>query len=204
MRHLGTLPFETQRLMLRPLTPDDAPAMFKNWASDPEVTRFLSWPAHKDELETFQLLAAWDCLYQNHDNYRWGICLKETGELIGSISLFECEQTPAAAVCEALQLDTTHGSWEAGYCIGRAFWGKGYITEALRAVRDFWFLQVGADWLCCCHAEENTASGRVMEKIGMRYQHNSVHKKQNGTSLPCRTYYLKNPNPGKGPEPFAT
>ena len=59
MRHAGTHDIETPRLLLRRLTPADAPAMYRNWANDPAVTRFLRWEPHKDENETFALLAAW-------------------------------------------------------------------------------------------------------------------------------------------------
>lgn len=60
MRHLGTQVLITERLILRPLTAADAIAMFENWASDPQVTRFLRWEPHKDWLETAQLLAGWE------------------------------------------------------------------------------------------------------------------------------------------------
>ena len=61
MRHLGTPILETERLILRPFTAADAIPMFENWASDPEVTRFLRWDPHKDWLESAQLLAACPC-----------------------------------------------------------------------------------------------------------------------------------------------
>ena len=63
MKNAGTQAIETDRLYLRRLTVDDAPAMYNNWASDPEVTRFLRWVPHKDWLESAQLLAAWEALY---------------------------------------------------------------------------------------------------------------------------------------------
>ena len=68
MRHAGTQEIETPRLLLRRIAPADAPAMYRNWASDPAVTRFLRWEPHKDETETFALLAAWEELYQNPDS----------------------------------------------------------------------------------------------------------------------------------------
>ena len=46
MKHQGTKTIETPRLILRRFTLEDAPAMYRNWASDPEVTKFLTWPAH--------------------------------------------------------------------------------------------------------------------------------------------------------------
>ena len=70
MRHAGTQEIETPRLLLRRLAPADAPAMYRNWANDPAVTRFLRWEPHKDENETFALLTACDELYQNPDYYQ--------------------------------------------------------------------------------------------------------------------------------------
>lgn len=63
MRHAGTQEIETPRLLLRRLLPSDAPMMYANWASDPEVTRWLRWTPHKDVAETRELLTAWALLY---------------------------------------------------------------------------------------------------------------------------------------------
>ena len=70
MRHAGTQTLETDRLFLRQLLPEDAEQMYTNWASDPEVTRFLRWEPHKNALETVGLLAAWATLYPNPDYYQ--------------------------------------------------------------------------------------------------------------------------------------
>ena len=70
------------------------------------------------------------------------------------------------------------------------WWGKGFTTEALQAVVDFWFRQVGGTFLTCCHAVQNPASGRVMEKAGFVYHHNDVYHKFDGTPVECRCYLL--------------
>ena len=88
MRHAGTQTIETERLLLRPLTPEDAPMMYTNWANDPDVTRWLRWEPHKNVDETRELLAAWALLYPNGDYYQWGIVEKATGQVFGSISIF--------------------------------------------------------------------------------------------------------------------
>ena len=64
MRHAGTQELETDRLFLRRLLPEDADMMYANWASDPQVTRFLRWEPHKNALETLGLLAAWAPIIQ--------------------------------------------------------------------------------------------------------------------------------------------
>ena len=198
MRHLGTVPLLTPRLSLAPLRAADAEEMFRNWAGDEAVARFMRWPAHKNSLETFQLLAAWECLYSSASYYNWGIRRRADGALMGTIGfVLGEEQSPEA--WRAPGLDFSAGVWEPGYCLGRAFWGQGYAAEALAAVRDFWFDEVGGAWLGCCHAEENPASGRVMEKAGWRFDHAAAYHKADGTPVACRAYYLKKEERPKTP-----
>lgn len=87
-------------------------------------------------------------------------------------------------------LDLTDGVWEPGYCIGRKWWNKGFTTEALRAVVAYWFTHTDSRWLACGHAAANPASGRVMEKAGFVYHHNTVYHKFDGTPVECRSYLL--------------
>ena len=138
MRHAGTQTIETERLLLRPLTPEDAPMMYANWANDPDVTRWLRWEPHKNVGETRELLAAWALLYPNGDYYQWAIVEKSTRQVFGSIGVFtsssaEPERDPWPG------FDHTNGVWEVGYCIGKAWWNKGFTTEALKAVVEYWF-----------------------------------------------------------------
>jgi len=62
--HKGTQTIETPRLILRRFTPYDAPAMFRNWASDPEVTKYLTWPTHQNMNVTASVLQDWVNSYQ--------------------------------------------------------------------------------------------------------------------------------------------
>ena len=89
MRHVGTQNIETPRLLLRRLAPADAPAMYRNWACDPAVTRYLRWEPHKSVDETFALLTAWAELYPNPDYYQWAIVEKASGEVFGSMSFYD-------------------------------------------------------------------------------------------------------------------
>ena len=82
MRHAGTQTIETERLLLRPLTPEDAPMMYANWANDPDVTRWLRWEPHKNVDETRELLTAWALLYPNGDYYQWAIVEKSTRQVL--------------------------------------------------------------------------------------------------------------------------
>ena len=106
MNHCGTQRLETKRLLLRKLTETDADAMFVNWASDPEVTRFLTWPAHTDLNVTRYVIGTWLPLYEKQDYYHWAITLKKNEkEPIGTIH---------GLVNEDLEQITI------GYCLGRA------------------------------------------------------------------------------------
>ena len=68
MNHKGTIQLETERLILRRFTIDDASAMFNNWASDPEVTKFMTWPTHKDVGVSRWVLDSWIPSYEKNDN----------------------------------------------------------------------------------------------------------------------------------------
>ncbi len=154
MNKTGTQRIETHRLVLRPFTIDDADDMFSNWASDPEVTRFLTWPPHSSADVTRMVLGSWVSRYGDGGYFQWAIEWKETGTVIGSIAVVKLEEAIESA--------------EIGYCLGRKFWGRGIMPEALRAVMDFLFDTVGLNRITAGHDVNNPKSGRVMEKAGMR------------------------------------
>ena len=156
MRHQGTKTLETERLILRPFTQEDAQAVFDHWASDSEVTRFLTWPTHQN-VEMSRGFINW-CVqeYRKPDVYCWGIEDKETHLLIGNISAVECDESVDAVAL--------------GWVLGRAWWGKGIMPEAAREVIRFFFEEVGANRVWAYHDVENAKSGRVMQKIGMRFE----------------------------------
>ena len=96
--------------------------MYANWANDPDVTRWLRWEPHKNALETLGLLAAWATLYPNPDYYQWAIVEKGSGQVFGSIGIFNAALGDAGQKAFWPELDTSGGIWEAGYCIGRSWW----------------------------------------------------------------------------------
>lgn len=156
MNHQGTVRIETPRLILRRFVIEDASAVFRNWASDPEVTKYLTWPTHPHIGVTEFVLNDWIASYEKPDFYQWAIEWKELSEPIGGISVVECEENT-----EKLQI---------GYCIGRTFWGKGIVTEALSAVIAHLFDTTGANRIEARHDTNNPASGAVMRKCGMQYE----------------------------------
>ncbi|WP_195267303.1 GNAT family N-acetyltransferase [Eubacterium sp. 1001713B170207_170306_E7] len=153
MNHQGTRRIETGRLVLRQFSIDDAEAMYLGWAGDPEVTRFMSWPAHESAEASRAVIEAWQNNAILLDDYNWCITLRESGEAIGSLGVVHIDEA-----AEAVQV---------GYCVGRAYWNQGFTAEALSAVIRFFFEEVGANRVEAVHAVENPASGRVMQKCGM-------------------------------------
>ena len=79
MNHIGTTTIETQRLILRRFTLDDAQAMYENWASDPEVTKFMTWPTHAGVEISSMVLSDWVSQYDNENYYQWAIVPKDLG-----------------------------------------------------------------------------------------------------------------------------
>ena len=155
MNRLGTKVIETERLILRRFVLDDAEMMYKNWASDPAVTEYLTWQPHENVEQTKAIISMWLDDYEK-GAYQWALELKEIGEPIGSIGVVD--------------MDEGEGLAEMGYCMGKSFWGRGLMPEALKAVLDFLFDEVGVDRVTAKHDSENPKSGRVMQKAGMRFE----------------------------------
>ena len=86
MEHKGTKIIETERLILRPFRAEDAEPMLRNWASDPEVAKFLTWPTHESVEVSKQVIGSWCEKSDDHKYYNWAIELKSIHEPIGSIS----------------------------------------------------------------------------------------------------------------------
>ncbi len=157
MNHCGTKSIETDRLLLRRFSVDDAGAMYGNWASDPEVTKYLTWPAHASIDVSIAVLKEWVSSYSQKNYYQWAIVLKEYGnDPIGSIG--------------AVYLNDDVAMVHIGYCLGRNWWHRGIMSESLKAVMDFFFDEVGANRIESRHDPRNPHSGMVMKKCGMKYE----------------------------------
>jgi len=178
MEHKGTVTLETPRLILRRLTLADAEPMYRNWASDPGVTKFLTWPTHSSVEVTKQILALWASHYEELNYYQWGIVVKDENALIGTIAAVKTDDEIKAA--------------EIGYCIGQNWWHKGYTSEALGAVINFLFDEVGVNRVAISHAVKNPASGRVAQKCGLTLEGTAraYFKSAAGEWLDIRTYSI--------------
>ena len=154
--HLGTQTLQTERLTLRRFVPEDAQPMYENWASDPEVTRYLTWPPHADPGITKRVLEEWIGRYGDPAFYQWAVVPRRLGQPIGGISV--------------VRHDDALKSVAIGYCIGRNWWRQGVASEALAAVIAFFFDRVGMARVESWHDVENPHSGMVMQKCGMRFE----------------------------------
>ena len=117
MEHKGTQKLETDRLILRRFEMADAEVMFRNWASDSEVTRFLTWPTHTDAGVSRMITESWVNSYSDNKYYQWAIVLKDINEPVGSIA--------AVKVVDDLEMVVI------GYCIGRKWWHQGITSEGI-------------------------------------------------------------------------
>jgi len=139
----------TSRLLLRRPVLSDAEAMFA-CGSDPEVARYADWPLATSIERTIERIRGAAGRWESCEEYRWVLTLPGTDQTVGAISLFV----------------NGHAA-EFGFLVHRRHWGRGYATEAARAVVD-WAISQPSVWrvwaTCDC---ENIASVRVLEKAGL-------------------------------------
>ena len=164
MKDLGTIPLETDRLILRRFKIEDANEMYKNWATDPKCNKYLEWNLHKDIDETKSIIQMWIDEYEK-GSYNWIVEIKETKEIIGSIT--------------AVRFRKKDLNCEIGYCYGSKYWNKGYATEALKRVIEFFLNECNLYLVEARHISGNPASGRVMEKAGMKKEAILKNRKMN-------------------------
>lgn len=148
--HQGTREIQTARLRLRQIQPEDADMLYI-WMSDPEVCQYERWQPHPSPAFSRGYIMEVFGGYRSDRMYQWGIELK--GRLIGSASIVNVDDLDQKATL--------------GYCLARAYWSNGYATEAVKAVLDYMFNEIGLNRIEASHAVNNIASGRVLEKAGM-------------------------------------
>jgi [ribosomal protein S5]-alanine N-acetyltransferase len=146
----------TERLHLREFQADEWPAVLA-YQSDPLYLRYYHWTQRTPE--AVQEFVGWFLAHQvvvPRDKYQFAVTLKASGELIGNCGVRRT--APGALVADL------------GYELAPAHWGKGYATEAARAVLAFGFSALGVDRIESWCVAENTGSAHVLEKIGMRFE----------------------------------
>ena len=140
-------------LTLRRITPADAQDVYA-YSRDPEVARHVLWEAQQSLGEAKDYCRWQQRRYRADEPASWGIILRETGHLIGTIGYMRYEEE--------------HGCVELGYSLSRAYWNRGLMTRALVCVIRYTFQTMDVVRIEAMHELENPASGRVMEKCGMR------------------------------------
>lgn len=176
MKNCGTQRIETDRLILRRYKIEDADAMYKNWASDSEVTKFLTWQPHSSVEVSRGIIEDWLKKYSDEKYYQWAIVLKDNGnEPIGGISVVHMNE----------DISMVH----IGYCLGRAWWRRGIMSEALKAVTDFMFDTVEVNRVEARHDPRNPNSGKVMQKCGMKYEGTLRSADRNNQGICDACYY---------------
>jgi len=162
---------ETERLLLRNLTPEDYRAAFL-WCGDPDVARYMVYPVYTRAEDVKAWLETLDP--ENPDEYDAGIVLKSTGELIGSGGLYYRPEDDL---------------WTIRYNLRKDQWGHGYALEMIEGLLE----QVRKDrdvrGIRGTFAAANHRSQRVMEKLGMTYVEDVTLSKLDGSdSYPGKLY----------------
>lgn len=166
----------TPRLTLRRWRPDDLDAMAAI-NSDPEVMRWIGDGSVQDRQQTADRIAIWERAWEEHGVGLFAMECRESGQLAGfaglSVPLFLPEVLPAV---------------EIGWRLGRPFWGRGLATEAARAALDFALRERGLARIVSISAVGNAASQRIMRKLGMRPERETVHPV---SGVPLRVHVLE-------------
>lgn len=159
---------ETERLILRPLTTADAEDVFE-WVGDPVVNRFMPYNLYNNVEQVKEWIAGIEDA-KNH----FGFELAETGKVIGSGDV---------------GFDPERGAYGLGYNLNRAFWGRGLTTEAAKAMIQWAYENVGARDFIACHAVENPASGRVIQKCGFKLEGYGQYSRFDGSETFDAAFY---------------
>ncbi|AGP42249.1 GNAT family N-acetyltransferase [Sorangium cellulosum] len=141
----------TPRLTLRSIAPSDAERIFRI-QSDPEVVRYFGRAPDGSLADAERRIATIMAGVQENTSIRWGITLKESGELVGTGGFWRWNKP--------------HRWAEIGYDLLPAFWNRGIMTEALRALIRFGFASMELHRVEAQIDPENRASARVLERLG--------------------------------------
>ncbi len=153
-KHSSTI--ETKRLILRPWREEDAESLYE-YAKDPDVGPIAGWQPHKSVEESLYIIRN---VLNGSECY--AICEKENNKAIGSIELMLNDHT---------NITDKDDECELGYWLGKPFWGRGYMPEAVEAILHHAFEDMGMTNVWCGYYDENNKSKRVQEKLGFVYHH---------------------------------
>lgn len=146
---------ETEHLILRKINKDDIKDIFY-YGSNPTVSQKVSWETHITEADTEQFIEYVLEGYSQNNKALWGMELKSTGKLVGTIDF--------------VTINHKHKSAEVGYVLSEDFWGKGFTTEATKKIIEYGFTELALIRIQARCFVENIGSQRVMEKAGMTFE----------------------------------
>ncbi len=147
--------FETERLIIRTFRDTDARSLYENHLDD-EVRKWFPHECYADVEEALDAIRFYAERVENERlPYVLGAELKATGELIGDAGISEVENSPQEV--------------EVGYCIGQKFRGKGYATEMLRAISDYFAARFAIRVIYGRVVHGNEASVKVLEKNAYQF-----------------------------------
>ena len=172
---------ETERLILRAFKEDDLNDFFE-YASVDGVGEMAGWRHHSSTSETKTILD----IFINHD-ITFAITLKENGKVIGSIGI---EKYPLED--KLTEFNNYYGR-ELGFVLSKDYWGRGLMTEAVKATIDYLFNELDLDFLICGYFTFNSRSKRVQEKCGFIPYRVVKHINYDGAEITTILNLLSNP-----------
>ncbi len=146
---------ETERLVLRRITPEDADCLYELYA-DEQVTRFIDIDTFTSQQQATELLEWLDRFIAGGSGYRWGIYPKETNHLVGT--------------CGYHRWDRANFRAEIGYDLGSDHWGQGYMREALQEVLSYGFAKMGLNRVEALVDLRNIRSQNLLQGMGFRFE----------------------------------
>ncbi len=175
----GTVSLRTDRFILRKFEITDADTIFKNWLSDKDSAKYNAWRIHSSVEVTKEYLREWIDSYKKNNYYHWAITDKNTEEVIGSVTVSNIKKRKR--YCEI------------GYTITKRLWNQGIATEVLICVLNYLTADVGFETIGALHDVRNEASGKVMQKAGMKFIKNKTKIFLNSSNIvmKCSYYQIK-------------
>lgn len=164
----------TERLTLREVRVEDVKPIFDCWMQDEDVSRYMSWKSSDDIHETEDFVNYELSMLQSDLWYRWIIIDNATKKLIGTCLIYFNDEEKA---------------WDISYNLGKAYWGKGYITEAMQRVLAYAKKELKIKRMIAVHATMNPASGKVIKKLGFQFVKEIPYECNGGTIQTTGYYY---------------
>lgn len=171
---MDTPNLETERLILRKIHQDDINEIFNCWMQDEDVSRYMCWKASNDISDTKKFVEFELGKIADDKWNRWIIVLKETSKIIGTCLIYFNED---------------ENNWDISYNLGKKFWGKGYISEAMSTVMKYAKEVLKVKECIAIHATENLVSGRIIKNLGFDYVKDVPYECSGGDIITTGRFY---------------